>query len=124
MVRSGEGNTIADAMANLQEKLPREVFWGQTKVIIFGEKLAKEGIRVPLDFLTRHKEPRLRAQIFGANGTAKDVLGLHPPLERSPSEVLRELSKSEVLTEVTLEAVANDKRRRRGCVYSSGVYPA
>lgn len=102
-VRSGEGNTIADAISNLQERLPREVFWGQTKVIVFGEKLAKDGIRVPLDFLTTHPQPRLRARVFVAAGKAKDVLALHPPLERSPSEVLREMAKSEVLMDVTLK---------------------
>ena len=102
-IRSGEGSTITDAISNLQEKIPREVFWGQTKVIVFGEKLAKEGIRVPLDFLTRHPQPRLRAHMFVAKGKAKDILVLHPPLERSPSEVLRELAKSEVLMDVTLK---------------------
>ncbi|RCW43466.1 Ger(x)C family spore germination protein [Paenibacillus prosopidis] len=101
-VRIGEGNTIADAISNLQEKIPREVFWGQTKVIVIGEKLAKEGIRVTLDFLTRHTEPRLRAHVFVAKGKAKDVLALHPPLERSPSEVLRELAKMKILMDVTL----------------------
>ncbi|MEW9673045.1 Ger(x)C family spore germination protein [Ammoniphilus sp. 3BR4] len=102
-IRSGEGNTIADAISNLQEKLPREVFWGQTKVIVIGEKLAKEGIRGPLDFLMRHPQPRLRAHLFVAKGNAKDVLALHPPLERSPSEVLREMAESEVLMDVTLK---------------------
>lgn len=103
VVRSGEGNTIVDAISNLQLKLPREVFWGQTKVIVFGEKMAKGGIRVPLDFLTRHPEPRLRAHVFVAKGTAKDVLALHPPLERSPSEVLREIAKSEEMMNVALK---------------------
>jgi len=102
-LRSGEGNTIADAISDLQKKIPRKVFWGQTKVIVFGEKHAKKGIRVSLDFLTRHPQPRLRAHMFVAQGKAKDILALHPPLERSPSEVLRELAKSEVLMDVTLK---------------------
>lgn len=102
-IRSGEGNTIADAISNLQLKTPREVFWGQTKVIVIGEKLAKVGIRGPLDFLTRHPEPRLRSYVFVAKGKAKDVMELRPPLERSASEVLRELAVSEVLLDVTLK---------------------
>lgn len=65
--------------------------------------LAKGGIRVPVDFLTRHPQPRLRAHLFVAKGKAKDILALHPPLERSPSEVLRELAVSEVLMDVTLK---------------------
>ncbi|MDF2958368.1 MAG: germination protein Ger(x)C family [Paenibacillus sp.] len=102
-VRRGAGNTIAEAISNLQEKLPREVFWGQTKVIVIGETMAKKGIRVPLDFLTRHPQPRLRSHVFIAEGTANSVLSLKPPLERSPSEVLRELASSEVLMNVTLK---------------------
>lgn len=106
--RSGEGTTIADAISNLQEKLPREVFWGQTKVIVIGDKLAKEGIRVPLDFLMRHPQPRLRARVFVADGKAKDMLAVHPPLERNPSEVLRELAKSEILMDVTLKKLLQE----------------
>lgn len=101
--RSGEGNTIADAITNLQEKIPRTVFWGHTKVIVIGEKIAKEGIRQHLDFLTRHPQTRLRAHVFVAKGTAKDMLSLQPPIERSSSEVLRELAISEVLMDVTLK---------------------
>jgi spore germination protein KC len=102
-VRTGEGHTIADAISDLQLKIPRKVFWGQTKVIVFGERFAKEGIRVPLDFMTRHPEPRLRSYMFVAKGKAKDILALQPPLERSPTEVLRELAKSEILMRVTLK---------------------
>jgi len=104
-VRRGEGSTIADAISNLQEKIPRQLFWGQTKVIVLGEKFAKKGIREPLDFLSRHPQPRLRAQMFVAQGNAKDILILHPPLERSPSEVLRELAKLEILMDVTLKTL-------------------
>jgi spore germination protein KC len=101
--RSGEGNSIASAISNLQGKLPREVFWGHTKVIVIGERLAKEGIRDCLDFLARHPQTRLRAYVFVAKGKAKNVTALNPPLERSPSEVLRELAKSKILMSVTLK---------------------
>lgn len=38
-----------------------------------------------------------------AKGTAKDIIALFPPLERSSSEVLRELAKSNTLMGVTLK---------------------
>lgn len=103
LTRSGQGPTIADAVSSLQERLPREVFWGQTKVVVIGEKLAWEGIRIPLDFLMRHPQPRLRARVFVAKGAAKEIFMLNPPLERSSSEVLRELSESGVLMDVMLK---------------------
>lgn len=105
LTRSGEGTTIADAISNLQEKIPRKLFWGHTKVIVISEKLAEEGIREPLDFLARHSEPRLRSYLFVSKGKAKDVMALQSPLERSPGEVLRELAKFKVLKETTLKEI-------------------
>jgi spore germination protein KC len=103
MVRSGMGENITDALAKLQEKLPRQVFWGHTKVIVIGEKLAKAGIRDHLDFFARHPQTRMRSYVFVSKGNAKDALELSPPLERSSSEVIRELATSQIFIKVTLK---------------------
>jgi spore germination protein KC len=102
IVSSGTGATVADAISNLQEKLSRRVFWGHTKVIVFGEKAAKAGIRQHLDFLSRNPEIRLRSIVLVSKGTAKSVLELLPPIEQSSAEVMRELSESELLLRVTI----------------------
>jgi spore germination protein KC len=101
IVKSGTGATVADAISNLQEKLSRRVFWGHTKVIVFGEKAAKAGIRQHLDFLGRNPQTRLRSNVLVSKGTAKSVLELIPPIEESSSEVMRELSESQLLLRVT-----------------------
>jgi spore germination protein KC len=103
IVRSGTGTTVADAISNLQEKLPRRIFWGHTEVIVFGEKAAKAGIRQHLDFLGRNPQARLRANVFVSKGTAKSVLELSPLIEQSSAEVLRELSESQLLLRVTVK---------------------
>jgi spore germination protein KC len=105
IIKSGTGVTVADAISNLQEKLSRRVFWGHTKVIVFGEKAAKAGIRQHLDFLSRNPEARLRSNVLVNKGTAKSVLELVPPIEQSSSEVLRELSESQLLLRVTVKDV-------------------
>ncbi|MFP3121911.1 Ger(x)C family spore germination protein [Ectobacillus funiculus] len=102
IIRTGQGITIADALQHLQERIPREVFWGHSEVILIGEKLAKKGIRDKIDFFLRDPRPRLRAYVFVTKGRAKDVLALLPPIEKSSAEVLRELAVSEVLMHVTL----------------------
>lgn len=102
-MRSAEGVTIADAMSKLQEKFPRRIFWGQTAVFIIGEQLAKDGIQEQIEFLARHPEPRLDAFVFVSKGKAADILELAPPLERSSSEVLRELAEMQVAMRVTLK---------------------
>jgi spore germination protein KC len=102
LIRTGQGVTIADALEQLTKRIPRKVFWGHSEVIVIGEKLAEEGIRDQIDFFIRHPEPRLRSYVFVTKGNAKDVIALQPPLEKSSSEVLRELAISEVLMNVTL----------------------
>ncbi|XEC94702.1 Ger(x)C family spore germination protein [Paenibacillus tarimensis] len=103
IIRTGTGATLGDAISDVQEKIPRRSFWGHAKVIVIGEKLAREGIREHLDFFARHPQTNLRSFMFVSEGNAKDVMSLLPPLERSSSEVLRELAKSETMMKVTLK---------------------
>ncbi|WP_284037212.1 Ger(x)C family spore germination protein [Neobacillus sp. 114] len=100
-VRSAEGETIADAMARLQEELTREIFWGQNEVLIIGEKLAKEGIIDQIDFWMRHSEPRIRADVFVSKGRSKTVLKAMPELENDTSKQLRKIVKTHIGVKVT-----------------------
>jgi spore germination protein KC len=102
-VNSATGVTIADAMAKLQEQIPRTIFWGQTKVLVIGEELAKEGIHEHLDYLARHPQLRLRIHVFVSKGKAINILELLPPLEKSSAEAARELAKMEFGLNVTLK---------------------
>lgn len=102
-VRSAEGETIADAMARLQEALTREVFWGQNEVLVIGEQLAKEGVGDQVDFWMRHAEPRIRADVFVSKGPAKKVLEAMPELERDASKQLRKMVKTHIGVKVTVK---------------------
>ncbi|WP_240416393.1 Ger(x)C family spore germination protein [Paenibacillus periandrae] len=106
MVRSAEGVSVADAMSHLQEKLPRQVFWGHNEVYIFGQARAQQGIREDVDYMLRSPEPRERANVFVSKGMGKDTLRLIPPLERNSSEVLREISKFHTGLQVTIKELA------------------
>ncbi|MEE3950655.1 Ger(x)C family spore germination protein [Peribacillus frigoritolerans] len=103
LVRSAIGSNISDALSKLQSKIPRKIFWGQCKVFIFGEKLAKEGIQEQLDFLLRHPQPRERANVFVSKGKGKPILESVPPLENYSGEVIRELSDLHIGMLVTLQ---------------------
>ncbi|MCK2005439.1 Ger(x)C family spore germination protein [[Brevibacterium] frigoritolerans] len=103
LVRSAIGSNISDALSKLQSKIPRKIFWGQCKVFIFGEKLAKEGIQEQLDFLLRHPQPRERANVFVSKGKGKPILESVPPMENYSGEVIRELSDLHIGMLVTLQ---------------------
>ena len=72
---------MADAKADLQAKVGREVFWGHTEVILIGEKLARKGIQEYIDFLIRHPEVRLRANVF-VSKKPREILLANPKAER------------------------------------------
>ncbi|WP_078411031.1 Ger(x)C family spore germination protein [Priestia abyssalis] len=103
LVASQKGANIADALSKLQGEVPRKIFWGQCKVFIFGETLAKKGIQEPMDFLLRHPQPRERAYMYVSRGKAKHVLELTPELERYSGEVIRELSDLHIGMQVTMQ---------------------
>lgn len=105
MAISQTGKNMADALSKLQGKLPREIFWGQCKVFIFGEALAKQGIQKQMDFLLRHPEPRGRAYLYVSEGKAKETLEMVPNLERYSAEVLREISNYRVGMQITIQDV-------------------
>lgn len=106
VVRSAAGLNMADATSKLQRMLPRKVFWGHGEVFIFGERLAKQGIFEPMDYLTRHPAPRERANVFVSKGLAKDVLMLQPSIERTIAEKLREMAKSQTGLNITMKELA------------------
>ncbi|MEH7249474.1 Ger(x)C family spore germination protein [Neobacillus niacini] len=102
-VRSAEGETVADAMARLQEALTRKIFWGQNEVLLIGDKLAKKGISEQIDFWMRHSEPRIRADVFVSKGKAKTVLKAMPELEKDASKQLRKIVKTHIGVKVTVK---------------------
>lgn len=104
-VREGVGENLASAISLLQVNVPRRIFWGQCKIFILGEELAKDGIREELDYLARHPGPRGGAFLFVSQGEAKGTLELTPPLERYSAEVLSKLTDEEVGLGTTLRDV-------------------
>ncbi|WP_077325181.1 Ger(x)C family spore germination protein [Virgibacillus siamensis] len=106
-VREAVGKTIFDAKSKLQEQVPRKLFWGHNRAVIIGPKMAEQGIRKHIDFFARHPFPRLRAFTFMTTNNVTDVLKVMPALERSSSEVMREISKIKVGMSVTTKDLLN-----------------
>jgi spore germination protein KC len=97
------GSNIADALSKLQGKLPRKLFWGQTKVFIFGEKLAEEGIQEHMDFLERIPQIKGNAFVYVSEGDAKSLLEVPANLEPYSSEVIRALTDMNIGVKTTIK---------------------
>jgi spore germination protein KC len=99
---SGTGRTILEAARLIQTRLSRRIFWAHTRVILVGERLAKEGIRPAMDFLLRQRELRLDNYILMVKGDVAEFMGVQLDLEKHPAEALREIMHFRIGTVVTL----------------------
>ena len=82
-VHSAEGRSILEATRKLTTTAPRKVYLAHVRVIVFGEELAKEGIRKPLDFLSRDHEMRADFVIAIAKDLkAEDLIKVLTPMEK------------------------------------------
>ncbi|HAM79836.1 Ger(x)C family spore germination protein [Ornithinibacillus bavariensis] len=97
------GKTIYDARSKLQEKVPRSLFLGHNRVILIGERLAKQGIKQHVDFFARHPFPRIKAYVFVTKDKPIELLQVNPDLERSTAEAARELADQKFGLDVTLK---------------------
>ncbi len=93
---SAKGESIMGVYRIIQEKLPREVFFAHSRVIIIGEDLARDDVSPVLDFFSRSREAHLRSFILFTKGKAIDILKLNPRLESIMAEEIREQEKTEV----------------------------
>ncbi|GGJ99371.1 germination protein [Lentibacillus kapialis] len=100
-VKTGTGKTIFDARSKLQEKVSRRLFEGHNRIVVIGKALAERGIRQHIDFFARFPNPRLRANVFFADGKASEILKIMPNFEQDSAEVARELAELRIGMKVT-----------------------
>lgn len=93
-VDSELGRNVREANDKLQKRMSRELFFAHRRVVIFGEKLASEGMERSLDLILEHPESRLSTFLLVAKGDALDILTSSPHFEQLPAEALRELTKT------------------------------
>ncbi|MDP1455603.1 Ger(x)C family spore germination protein [Bacillus wiedmannii] len=103
-IESGTGRDTHEAVQMMQTKMSREIFRGHQRVILIGEKMAKNGLTPVLDAYSRDPDIRLRAGAFVIKGnTAKEFLKASIPLEAIPAlGALKEHMQIEALGDTSL----------------------
>lgn len=95
---TARGQTILDAAHSIQTEIPRRIFWAHARVILIGERLAREGVQPLVDFVTRQRERRLNNYVILVRGSIPDFMGNQVDLEKLPGEYLREVSHARIGT--------------------------
>lgn len=82
------GKNISESFHKMQVDLPRRITFGQAKILVIGENMAKEGITKILEFIIREPSLNINIAMFIAPGKAKDIIQLVPAFEQSQSRIL------------------------------------
>lgn len=94
---STTGETINVALRKLTKQIPNEIYLSHVRVVIFGEQLAREGLRKAIDYLSRNHQLRTDFYLIVAkNSEAKALLKVLTSLERIPgNSIYTSLQRSE-----------------------------
>ncbi|MDR9747822.1 Ger(x)C family spore germination protein [Paenibacillus taichungensis] len=88
---STTAKTLRGTSIEGQKALSRELYYAHRRTMLIGEELAREGVAPMLDLLTRYPLNRLSALPIVTKGSAYKVLDTDAPIEKFPSEMVREL---------------------------------
>ena len=104
---SGIGETLQEAINDLQLKMPFEPYNGHLVVTIISETIAQEGLENILDFLARDTESRnFFYMLLSKDVKAKNILEIISPLQTFPSQTIAQdietaSSKTSLIYEIT-----------------------
>lgn len=82
------GKTAMEAFRHLAQASSKRPFWGQARVVVFGEALARRGLGPVLDILSRNYETRRLMYVMVCPGRAHDILTARPEIESMPALLL------------------------------------
>ncbi|WP_272038538.1 Ger(x)C family spore germination protein [Paenibacillus sp. JJ-100] len=88
---SNTARTLRETSLAGQKSLSRRIYYAHRRTILIGEELAREGVASMLDLLTRYPLNRLSALPVVTRGDAYKVIDTDAPIEKFPSEMVREL---------------------------------
>ncbi len=77
------GETIREAVSKMNYRIPKQIFLGHERVIIFGDKAARSGLTPFFDRLTRSRESRDTKFIAVSKGDPGKILEQESPIFQS-----------------------------------------
>ncbi|SPF40834.1 exported hypothetical protein [Candidatus Desulfosporosinus infrequens] len=95
IVSSAVGDTLFDALRELNSHLPKRLFYSYMHAVIIGEGLAREGVEQDLDLLFRNVRLRKNAWVFITRGPTDSIFKIDPQIEKDPAKLIDSLVTSE-----------------------------
>lgn len=83
---TGTGANVISILRDFTHQISRKLYIPHNQIIVFGEDLAKSGIRDSMDMFLRDHEARLNVNVLVAKGDAEDIFEAEPQLAKIPME--------------------------------------
>lgn len=102
------GENIADALANLQQKVAETLFLGHLRVIVVSKELAERGLADVNDYFRRSPKVRRTTWMMVSEKRAADLMSVAPPMERVPIlYILQTMERAEDMGKLPRDFVGN-----------------
>ncbi|MBB6446564.1 Ger(x)C family spore germination protein [Bacillus benzoevorans] len=111
LTRHAKAPTITKAFDQLQTQIPRKIFLGHLRAIVFSEKVAEKGIKDHFDVFLRHRGPSTNTFVFISKGSAKELLALQTELY-SPVDIMVNIARTDTLMKTTVLDVYQMLKKR------------
>jgi len=95
IVSSTTGETIFDAIREINSHMPKRLFWPYLQAVILSEDLARAGVEQYLDLLFRNIRSRKNAWVFITKGSPNSIFQIDPQIEKNPSTLINSLVQTE-----------------------------
>ncbi len=103
-IYSGTDHTLFGALRRTSQKVPRQLFFAHSQLLVIGESLAKKGIYELFDLFDRSHEIRLNSIVLISRGSdARSTLKLLNPLENVPAHGV--VGRSRITSEIWAENI-------------------
>lgn len=93
LVQRSEGDTVSEALREMEQSINRRLSFVHANVVLFGRELAEADITPHLGLLTRFRQFRRGAMVLMADGTAEEILSKRPIMEANPATFLEDLTR-------------------------------
>ncbi len=103
-IYSGTDHTVFGALRRTSQKVPRQLFFAHSQLLVIGESLAKSGMNELFDLFDRSHEIRLNSTVLVSRGSdAQSTLSLLGPLEKVPAHGI--VGRSKITSEIWAENI-------------------
>ncbi|MBB6674667.1 Ger(x)C family spore germination protein [Cohnella nanjingensis] len=84
-----DGRTVPEALRRMTNQSSKRLYFAHLRIVVFGERLARDGIAKPLDYLSRDAEMRNDFYLVVAReSTPAEVLGIYSAMDPIPANNL------------------------------------